>query len=188
MAASQSNSAALYNIGRCLENGIGIERNFICAAKYYRMSAELNNPMDENSFGICLECGIGVCSNVALAALYYKRSAAHGDSDGANNLGFCLEHGRGVKQNIEEAAECYKFARDHGHSDGDLNYRRCLRILDRCDVPVRSSRTADHSPSDDHFFDFFTKNIEDSKARPEIIVSVQRLKTTLLTGPGVIAE
>jgi TPR repeat protein/serine/threonine protein kinase len=188
MAGSQSNSAALYNFGRCLEYGKGVQQDLNRAAKYYRLSAELNNAMAENSFGICLEHGIGVHSNKALAVLYYKRSALHGDPDGANNLGFCLEHGRGVKQDIEAAVECYKFARDHGHPEGDLNYRRCLRILDRWDVPDRSSKIADHLPSDDYFFHLFANNVKDPKARPEIIASIERLKSTVPIGVKVKSE
>jgi TPR repeat protein len=93
----------MYNFGRCLEYGKGIDKDFLRAAKYYRLSAELENSAAQNSFGICLERGIGVHKNLFLAAQYYQRAAQQGHPDGANNFGFCLEHGRGVEQNIELA-------------------------------------------------------------------------------------
>jgi TPR repeat protein len=84
------------NFGRCLEHGLGIDRDLLRAAKYYRMSAELNNADGMNNFGICLERRIGIQANIDLAVKYYRRAADAGHADGANNFGFCLEHGRGV--------------------------------------------------------------------------------------------
>jgi TPR repeat protein len=64
-----------------LEYGKGIDQDFVRAAKYYRLSAELNNAAAQNSFGICLERGIGLQSNLVLAAHYYQQSALHPEAD-----------------------------------------------------------------------------------------------------------
>jgi TPR repeat protein len=184
----QSNPSGLYNFGRCLEYGKGIERDFVRAAKYSRLAAVLNHPMAENSFGVCLKRPLGVHSNAALTARYYKRPAAHGDPNGANNLGFCLEHGRSVKADIESAAECYKFAWDCGHLDGELNYRRCLRILGRWEVPDRSSRIADHRSADDRLAQLFINCADDSNTNPKLAASIRRFKATLSPGPGLNVE
>jgi serine/threonine protein kinase len=180
----------MYNFGRCLEYGRGIEQDFIRAAKFYRRAADLGNAAAQTSFGVCLERGIGVKSNPVLAARYYQRSAAQGDADGANNLGFCLERGRGVHEDIEAAAECYAFAADHGHPEGELNFRRCLRILGRFESD-RSSRVSDPPQSDNPLTKLFLDCLDDpeavDRARPETIASLQQLKASIApntNGPG----
>jgi hypothetical protein len=172
----------MYNFGRCLEYGKGIEQDFDRAAKYYRLSAERKNAAAENSFGICLERGIGVDKNVWLASRYYLRAALQGHPDGANNLGFCLEHGHGVEQNIELAAEYYKFAADRGHFEAKVNYGRCFRLLGRLEWEGsdRSSDAVSHSPSVDclaNIFRDFLANPEplDDDAR-RFLTSFERLR------------
>jgi TPR repeat protein len=59
-----------------LEHGLRIERDLPRAAKYSRMSAEMNNGDGMNHFGICLERGIGIQANIDLAVEYYRRAAA----------------------------------------------------------------------------------------------------------------
>jgi TPR repeat protein len=144
----------LYNFGRCLEYGLGIERDLGRAAKYYCKAAELGDPSGQNSFRVFLERGIGVRSNQTLAAHYFERSAMQGDRDGGNNLGFCLEHGHGIVQNIEAAAEWYRFAADQTHPEGEVNYQRCFRLLDRWSVPDCSSCIADRPQPDNLAHDF----------------------------------
>jgi TPR repeat protein len=152
----------LYNFGRCLEDGIGISRDLHRAAKYYRLSADLQDPMAENA-------GL----------------AAHGDPDGANNLGFCLEHDRGVERSIASAAECYKFAADRGHPEATINYRHCLRFLERWEVPDRSFRISDHSQFDDRLANLCIGCLKDCHASLELIASIQLLKTTMPNGPEI---
>jgi TPR repeat protein len=155
----------------------------IGAAKYYRKSAEFDEPSAENRFGICLEGGIGVHSNLILAARYHQRAAAHGNSDGFNNLGFCLEHGIGVEQDIEAAAEWYRFAHNNGHLESELKCLHCLRILGHWHVPDRSSWIVDSRPLDDQNAHLFIDCLKDSNINSELIGSIQPLKSTMPNGP-----
>jgi hypothetical protein len=179
---SQSHSHGLYNYARCLEYGKGIGQDFIRAAKYYHLSAELNDADPQNSLGIFFEQGMAVQSNPALAARYYQRAALQGHPDGANNLGFCLEHGRGVERDIQLAANDYKYAADRGHPEGDLNYRRCLRLLGRWDPPDRSSQVTVQPPPDDHLADPFIDCLKEPEAlngaSTELIASIERWRTS----------
>jgi TPR repeat protein len=183
MAASQSHPSALYNLGRCFEYGKGVRQDFDRAVTYYRLGAELGDSAAQNSFGIFLERGIGIQPNLALAAQYYKLAAAQGHPDGANNLGFCLEHGRGVEPNIEAAADCSRFAANHGHSEAKINYRRCLRLLGRWAVPDRFDSVSDRFTADARFAKLFIDCLEDREAlegaSPELVASIQRLKTEM---------
>jgi hypothetical protein len=166
-----------------LEYGKGIDQDFIRAAKYYHLAAELDDADAQNSFGICLERGIGFQSNLALAAHYYQQSALQGNPDGANNCGFCLEHGRGVEQDIRLAAQYYRSAADRGHPEGDLNYCRCLRLLGRWDPPDRSSQVTVQPPSNDFLTEPFLDCLKEPEAlqsaSAELIDSIQRLRVSL---------
>jgi hypothetical protein len=172
----------MYNFGRCLEYGKGIDQNVLRAAKYYRLSAEQQNASAQNSFGICLERGIGVQKNMLLAAQYYHHAAQQGHPDGANNFGFCLEHSRGVQQNIELATKYYKFAADHDHSEAKLNHDRCLRLLGQWKPPDRSSEVVSHPQPVErlsHIFRDFLNNPEplDDDGR-RLLNSFERLRAS----------
>jgi TPR repeat protein len=81
-AMSQSDRTGMHNFARCLEYGKGIGQDFICAATYYCLSAELGNAAAEISFGIYLEQGIGVQLNAALVTHYYQRLTLQSHPDG----------------------------------------------------------------------------------------------------------
>jgi hypothetical protein len=119
--------------GRCLEYDIGIPPDCLPAAKYSRLLAILNDPMRKQFLNLsgarpCCSFESGARSSL-LSAISFRRPCGW-----CKDFCFCLEHGRGAKQNIEAAVECLS------HPEGDINYRRCLRVLDRSEVPDRSSR------------------------------------------------
>jgi TPR repeat protein len=62
-AASKLHLSGLYDFGRCLEYGLGIESDLMRVAKYYHKAADLRDPCGQNSFGIYLERDIGIRSN-----------------------------------------------------------------------------------------------------------------------------
>jgi hypothetical protein len=47
-------------LGKCIETGIFIAKVLVCAAEYYRLSAEQGNADGRLLFGACLENGGGI--------------------------------------------------------------------------------------------------------------------------------
>lgn len=163
-AVLPGDSDGMCNHGRRLEYGKSIHQDPILAAKYYHVSAEKENAAAQNSFRICLECAH---QNLFLAAHFYRRSAEQGHADDANNHGFCLEHGRGIQQNIEIAASYDKVAASFGHPEAGVNRERCLRLLDKWELPNRSSESPSYSRSADHLFELSRDVLQHPDPRDE---------------------
>jgi hypothetical protein len=78
-SADLGHSDGQWRFGRCLEKGIGVEKDLVRAAEYYRLSAEQDNSSGQYHFGRCLENGIGIEKDMVRAAEYYRRSAEQED-------------------------------------------------------------------------------------------------------------
>ena len=89
-----------------LENGAGVSRDYIAAAKWYQKSAEQGNARAMKNLGQLHENGVGVPEDWEAAAAWYRKGAemnepgngvieASGDSGG-------LETGIGVGKNSAE--------------------------------------------------------------------------------------
>jgi TPR repeat protein len=75
----------------CLEKGLGIGKDLIRAAYYYRLSSEQGNTLGQYAYGRCLEHGCGIKKDLVHAVEYYRCSAHQGNSDGKDALARCLE-------------------------------------------------------------------------------------------------
>jgi TPR repeat protein len=76
----------LDNYGRCLENGIGIDRNPFGAMTYYKLSADRANASGQWHYGLCLENGIGIEPDHSEATRYFKLSADQGHADAIRHV------------------------------------------------------------------------------------------------------
>jgi TPR repeat protein len=68
MAADQGDVQGQFNHGIFLKNGEGISRNFIEAAKYFKMSADQGHAGAQFHYGNCLYHGEGVPTNLSEGA------------------------------------------------------------------------------------------------------------------------
>lgn len=59
----------------CYENGLGVPRNTVEAAKWYRRAAYQGHAHGQNNLGRCYENGWGVAKDLKQAAKWYKKSA-----------------------------------------------------------------------------------------------------------------
>jgi TPR repeat protein len=64
-----------YNFGRCLEEGIGVDRDLVGAIECYRICAEQRNALGQCMFGRCLERGVGIYGDLVCVAEHYWLSA-----------------------------------------------------------------------------------------------------------------
>jgi TPR repeat protein len=135
VGSSEDRSASSQNnYGYCLEHGLGVHRDLVEAAKYYKLSADRDDAFGQGNYGFCLEHGYGVPVNLIQAAKYYKLSADKGHWPGQDHYGDCLEHGLGVCQNFGKAAEYYKLSADRGWAAAQNIYGKCLEYGVGCSI------------------------------------------------------
>jgi hypothetical protein len=96
-----------YNLGICLENGIGCVKDENEAVTWYRKAADQGHARAQCQLGYCLQLGIGCVKDENEAVTWYRKAADQENDLAQNNLGFCLENGIGVTKNISESILWY---------------------------------------------------------------------------------
>ena len=76
--------------------------------KWFRKSAQQNNPDAMNYIGELYKDGKGVAMNKQEAVKWFRKAADLGNDDAMWNLGRCYEKGEGVEKNIDQAVYWYK--------------------------------------------------------------------------------
>ncbi|OON97706.1 MAG: hypothetical protein ATN31_01235 [Candidatus Epulonipiscioides saccharophilum] len=124
-AAEAGHIGALYKLGRCYEDGIGIETNLSVAITCYTRAAKNGNLRAQTHLATCYEKGIGVDRNLDTAFEWYVRAAVGGYAKAQNNLGYFYEHGKGVDKNYIKAFEWYEKSANQGHAKAQYNLALC---------------------------------------------------------------
>src|ERR1035438_156936 len=86
-------------------NGRGLPVDYVEAAKWYRLSAQLGNASAQANLGSMYANGIGMPKDYIEAVNLYRASALQGSNDGQGGLGFMYATGEGVaKDEVEGLA------------------------------------------------------------------------------------
>lgn len=137
-AAEQKNPEAAYEVGRCYEEGEGVERDPKKAVTWYQQAAEGEEPFVEAlvALGRCCQNRIGIealkqdqeqkgqakevdyYSKRAVA--YFIEAAKQEDDEAEYELGNCYEHGLGTPIDQKKAFACYHKAAELGHAKAQL--------------------------------------------------------------------
>lgn len=105
------NKSELYlGLGSIFHDGHGIKVDYTKSIKYFRLSAELNNPKAFYLLGRLYHYGLGVHNNYVLARKYYEIAANLKDIDACRDLGYFYLNGLGVEINYAKAKEYYEKA------------------------------------------------------------------------------
>ncbi len=121
------------NLGICFENGSGRAKSMTEAVRWYRMSAERNNPFGMYNLGLALEFGAGAKQDFAQAAHWFQRAIdgklPTGDSvDARRHLKRSLNH---VGASRGEPQALYDLAIDlfSGHAPEDKDMKRAMSAM-----------------------------------------------------------
>ena len=123
--ANQGDPEAQFQLGQKYCKGEGVEKNYLEALKWFRLSADLANADAICCWGCCLANGYGVDIDTVSAAKYYRMSAEKGNKRGQRALGRCYKNGLGVEKNYAEAAKWFYKAAEQGDAIAQLSLGYC---------------------------------------------------------------
>lgn len=104
-AAQRGDRVAQYNLGLMHAFGLGVDKDPVAAAAWYRKSAEQGYDKAQAVLGLFYASGVGVPRNVQEAVRWWKLAAAQGNADAQFNLGMSYWTGEGVPQDFDAANE-----------------------------------------------------------------------------------
>ncbi len=113
-AAEHGLAKAMYNLGICYYDALGVEQDWVKAAEWYEKAATLNHAKAQFNIGICYLHGRGVEKDEAKAVQWFSKAAEQGDVPAICNLGNCYYHGIGVAKDNSKALEYYLQAANKG--------------------------------------------------------------------------
>ncbi|KAL0213985.1 hypothetical protein P9112_006169 [Eukaryota sp. TZLM1-RC] len=118
---------AMFNLGVCYDQGLGVEKDYQQAFYWYSKAAEAGNSVAMFNLGGCYRDGKGVGHDHQQAFYWFKKAADAGHAGGMNDLGFCYEHGLAVEKDYQQAFYWYSKAAEAGNSVAMFDLGCCYR-------------------------------------------------------------
>jgi anti-anti-sigma factor len=109
-AADAGRAESQYRLGRCYENGLGVEQSFEAAAHWFGRAAAQNHMEAQYALAHCFAYGMGVAKDYRESLRLYREAAERGHVEAAYFLGMSYDFGIGVPSDREEALQWYKEA------------------------------------------------------------------------------
>ena len=103
-----------YRIGQLFVDGLGVDRDCLQAAFWYRKSAEQGVLRAQYDLGVMYYSGQGVPQDYTQAAFWYRKAAEQGNSDAQYNLGMMYQRGQGVPEDYTQASSWFRKATEQG--------------------------------------------------------------------------
>jgi TPR repeat protein len=108
-------------VGHCYDMGIGVAKDWVQAAIWYRKAAEQGHALSQCNLGHLYEKGEGVKKDYEEALFWYRKAAEEGNAQAQYNLGVFYLLGRGATQSGERAISWWRKAADQGHAGAQYN-------------------------------------------------------------------
>lgn len=116
-AAENGDPVAQLLFAMMYENGKGVKKDEVKAAKWFRKSAEQGDGNAQVNLGRMYLEGAGLKQDVAEAVKWCRKSAEQGNTVGQYCLGVMYENGAGVKKAEAEAVKWYRKSAEQGNTD-----------------------------------------------------------------------
>lgn len=104
-----------YELGRRLEQGLGMKANIKKAIEWYAKAAGQGHAAAQSRMGQAYEDGTVVQRDMEEALKWYRLAAAQGHADTQNHLGFLYFVGRRVPHDDQQAEQWLRKAAEQGH-------------------------------------------------------------------------
>lgn len=124
--ADNGNPRAQVMIGRCYENGLGVEQNMAVAAQWFQLAAEQNDPEAQILLAYCYEVGAGVPKNNQQVMNLMTRAAESGNPEAQFNLAINYSQGiYGAPKNENESFRWASLAAQQGYAQAERFLGAC---------------------------------------------------------------
>jgi len=122
-AVSKGEPAALFEIGKRLTDGIGVEKDLSQAAQWYEKAADRGFAPAQYIIGNFNEKGFGVEKSAEKAAEWYEKAARGGNIIAMHNLAVLNATPQAIspEPNMQEAFKWFTNAADYGVRDSQVN-------------------------------------------------------------------
>ena len=120
-AAVAGDSYAQFNLGVCLDEGLGVAQDPAEATKWYKKAARQGDADAQYNLAYSFQYGLGVRRDMKEALRWYTRAAQQGHDAARFNLGLCYATGNGIRKNLQAAIRWYSSAARGGHSRAQFN-------------------------------------------------------------------
>ena len=124
--ASEGNPRAQVMLGRCYENGLGVEQDMAVAAQWFQLAAEQNDPEAQLLLAYCYEVGAGVPKDPQQVMNLMTRAAEAGNPEAQFNL--ALNYSQGLYGAPKNEAESFRWA----SLSAQQGYGQAERFLGAC--------------------------------------------------------
>ena len=118
--AINGNSVAQNHVGSMYFYGLGVNKNYKTAVKWYKKSADKGNPLGQFNLGNCYFYGLGVKKDQVESVILFRKAANQGNAQAQLLLGQCYYNGYGIKKDVNMAIYWLKKASDQGEKEATL--------------------------------------------------------------------
>jgi hypothetical protein len=118
---SDQEKEEFYNSGYKYFHGIGIKKDFVKAAEWFKKAADLGCANAQCILGDMYKQGEGIEKNVAQAITWYKKSAEFDNPIAQYNMGLLCESGEIIDHDGVQAAGWYRKAAEQGYAEAQSN-------------------------------------------------------------------
>ncbi len=112
---------AQWLLGRCFEEGFGVEKSKVAAIGWHLKAAEAGFAPAQNHIGTCYLDGDGVAEDQAEAVRWFGKAAEQGYVPAQSNLAWCCDTASGVEVDEAEAFEWFRKAAEAGDDTAQFN-------------------------------------------------------------------
>lgn len=124
--AGDGNPRAQVMLGRCYENGLGVEQDMAVAAQWFQLAAEQNDSEAQVLLAYCYEVGAGVPKNPREVMNLMTRAAESGNAEAQFNL--ALNYSQGLYGAPKNELESFRWA----SLAAQKGYAQAERFLGAC--------------------------------------------------------
>ncbi|MBD5641986.1 MAG: sel1 repeat family protein [Desulfovibrio sp.] len=124
--AADGNPRAQVMLGRCYENGLGVEQDLAVAAQWFQLAAEQNDAEAQVLLAYCYEVGAGVPRDPQQVMNLMTRAAQAGNAEAQFNL--ALNYSQGINGAPKNEQEAFNWAQ----KSANQGYAQAERFLGAC--------------------------------------------------------
>ena len=123
--AKGGDADAQYQLGDCYFFGLGVKRDMVEGASWYRKAAEAGQMKAQFNLGGCFHEGMGVEPDLMAAIRWWRKSAGQDYAPAEISIGDCYIFGKGVGRDEEEGVRWFRKAAAQNYAAAQHRLGNC---------------------------------------------------------------